>query len=234
MMIDYPIAIDNDHTIWQAFNNEFWPALYFIDHKGQIRHHKFGEGDYDQSEAILQQLLADANAPRFGPGLASVIAEGPEADADWSDLKSMENYLGYERTENFASSGGLARKKSHLYVSPAALKLNHWALTGDWTAEKQAIRLNAAQGSIIYQFHARDLHLVMGPNSQGAPVRFRVLIDGQTPGAARGTDIDEDGQGTIVEPRMYHLVRQEKPIVDRRFEIEFLDPGMEAYSFTFG
>ena len=234
MTIDYPVAIDNDYAIWRAFNNDAWPALYFIDAKGRIRHHKLGEGDYDQSEAILQQLLEEAGAHSLPPGLASVNAAGAEADADWLDLKSSENYLGYERTENFASPGGVARNKPHAYVSPTALKLNHWALTGDWMAEKQAIRLNAASGRITYQFRARDLHLVMGPQTQGTPVRFRVFLDGQASTTARGTDIGENGEGTVVEPRMYHLIRQPKPIVDRRFEIEFLDPGVEAYSFTFG
>jgi thiol-disulfide isomerase/thioredoxin len=234
MMIDYPIALDNDYAIWRAFNNEYWPALYFIDEKGRIRHHKFGEGEYDQSEVVIQQLLGEAGASALGSGLASANAEGAEVPADWLDLRSSENYLGYERTENFASHGGLVMNKPHEYVSPAELKVNHWALTGDWTAEKQSIRLNAVEGRIAYQFHARDLHLVMGLETQGKPARFRVLIDGQMPGDARGSDIDERGDGTVVEPRMYHLIRQSKPIEDRRFEIEFLDPGVEAYDFTFG
>jgi thiol-disulfide isomerase/thioredoxin len=233
-MIDYPIAIDNDYAIWRAFENEFWPALYFIDEKGRIRHHKFGEGDYDQSEAVIQNLLTEAGAGGFGSGLAPAIPAGPEVAADWSDLKSGENYLGYERTEDFASPGGVAMNKSHAYTSPKDLKLNHWALAGDWTAEKQAVRLNAASGRIVYQFHARDLHLVIGPTTKGTPVRFRVFIDGEEAGAVRGSDVDETGQGAVAEPRMYHLIRQSKPIVDRRFEIEFLDPGVDAYSFTFG
>jgi thiol-disulfide isomerase/thioredoxin len=232
--IDYPVALDNDYAIWRAFNNEYWPALYFIDEKGRIRHHKFGEGDYDQSEMVIQQLLGEAGASGFGAGLASINAAGAEAAADWLDLRSSENYLGYERTENFASRGGLVMNKPHVYVSPAELKVNHWALAGDWTAEKQSIRLNAVEGHIAYQFHARDLHLVMGQEAQGKPVRFRALIDGQIPSDSRGSDVDERGYGTVVEPRMYHLIRQSKPIVDRRFEIEFLDPGVEAYDFTFG
>ncbi len=234
MMIDYPIAIDNDFAIWRAFENEFWPALYFIDEKGRIRHHKFGEGDYDQSEAVIQNLLTEAGAGGFGSGLARVSVAGPEFAADWFDLRSAENYLGYERTENFASPGGAVVNKSHSYELPKDLKLNHWALAGDWTVERQAIRLNTSNGRIVYQFHARDLHLVIGATAKGTPVRFRVLIDGQAPGAARGSDADEIGQGTIAEPRMYHLIRQPKPIVDRRLEIEFLDPGVDAFSFTFG
>jgi thiol-disulfide isomerase/thioredoxin len=234
IMIDYPIAVDNDFAIWRAFENEFWPALYFIDEKGRIRHHKFGEGDYDKSEAVIQNLLTEAGARGLGSGLAPVNAAGPEVAADWFDLKSEENYLGYERTENFAPHGGMVTGKSHTYALPRDLKLNHWALAGDWTADKQAIQMNAANGRIAYQFHARDLHLVIGPTAKGTPVRFRVSIDGQTPDLARGTDVDEIGQGTIAEPRMYHLIRQPKPIIDRRFEIQFLDPGAEAYSFTFG
>jgi thiol-disulfide isomerase/thioredoxin len=234
MNIDYPVAIDNDYAIWRAFNNQFWPALYFIDAKGRVRHHKFGEGEYDQSEAVIQQLLNEFGAQDFGPGLAQVKADGPELAADWFELKSGENYVGYERTENFASSGGLAMDKPHSYVSPVVLKVNHWALSGDWIASKQNIRLNTPGGSIAYQFHARDLHLVMGSADSRSPVRFRVRLDGQIPGAARGTDIDSHGEGTVTEPRMYHLIRQERPVIDRRFEIEFMGAGLEAYSFTFG
>jgi thiol-disulfide isomerase/thioredoxin len=232
--IDNPIAIDNDFAIWRAFENEFWPALYFIDAKGRIRHHKFGEGDYDQSETVIQNLLTEAGSGGFSSGLAPVNPTGPEVSPDWSDLRSGENYLGYGRTENFASSGGLAMNKSRAYVLRLGLELNHWALAGDWSAGKQAIRLNAANGRITYQFHARDLHLVMGPTDKAMPFRFRVSLDGQTPGAAAGTDVDESGQGTVAEARMYHLIRQQKPIQDRRFEIEFLNSGVDAYSFTFG
>jgi thiol-disulfide isomerase/thioredoxin len=233
MMIDYPIAIDNDYAIWRAFNNEYWPALYFADGNGRIRHHKFGEGDYDQSEMVIQRLLTEAGARGFDPGLAPVDASSFELAADWFDLKSPETYLGYERTENFASPGGVAFDRNRTYAFPPGFELNHWALAGDWTAKKQAIVLNAADGSIAYRFHARDLHLVMGA-TRGTPVRFRVLIDGQNPGIAHGTDVDDQGAGTVVEPRLYHLIRQPKPIADRQFEIQFLNPGLEAYSFTFG
>ena len=234
MMINYPIAVDNDYAIWRAFENEFWPALYFIDEKGRIRHHKFGEGDYDQSEAVIQNLLTEAGAGGFGAGLAPVSAAGPEVAPDWFDLKSGENYLGYERTENFASPSGMVMNKSHAYAFPKDLKLNHWALAGDWAAEKPAILLTSPNGRIAYQFHARDLHLVMGARVNGTTVRFRVFVDGQTPSPAGGSDVDATGNGTVAEARMYHLIRQPKPIVDRRFEIEFLDPGVDAYSFTFG
>ena len=234
MSIDYPIAIDSDYAIWRAFENAYWPALYFVDARGSIRHHQFGEGEYEQSEMIIQQLLADAGTVGIGQEMVSVDASGAEVAADWSNLRSPENYVGYERTENFASPGGSARNKRRVYAAPAELKLNHWALSGDWTVEKQAIVLNEADGRIVYRFHARDLHLVMGPAAPGHSVRFRVLIDGQPPGPAHGTDVDDQGNGTVTEPQMYQLIRQPKPIVDREFEIEFLDSGVEAYSFTFG
>ena len=229
----YPIAIDSDHAIWRAFKNEYWPALYFVDVKGRIRHHKFGEGDYDQSEVMIQQLLTEGGFGGIGPGLVSVDARGIEAPADWASLKSPENYLGYARTENFASPGGAAFGKRRTYAAPARLRLNHWALSGDWTVEQEAIALNRANGRIACSFHARDLHLVMGAE-RGHSVRFRVLIDGRPPGAAHGIDVDDQGRGTVTDPRLYQLVRQPKPIADRRFEIEFLDPGVEAFAFTFG
>jgi thiol-disulfide isomerase/thioredoxin len=234
MRIDYPVAIDNDHAIWRAFNNEYWPALYFVDAQGHIRHHQFGEGDYEQSERIIQQLLAEAGIGGIDHELVSVDARGAEAAADWGSLKSPENYVGHERTENFASPGGAALDKRRVYAAPAQLRLNHWALSGDWTVGKQAIVLNQANGRIAYRFHARDLHLVMGPAAPGTPARFRVLIDGQPPGAAHGIDVDDQGNGTVTEPRLYQLIRQPKRIADRQFEIEFLDSGVEAFAFTFG
>lgn len=232
--VDYPVVTDNDYAIWRAFNNEAWPALYFVDAKGRIRHHVFGEGEYQQSEMILQKLLEEAGSGASGQELVSVDPASAEAFADWNDLQSPENYVGYERTENFSSPGGAKANKRHDYTAPAELKLNHWALSGDWTIGKEGIVLNAANGRIIYRFHARDLHLVMGPGAQGTPVRFRVLIDGQPPGSGHGVDTDTDGNGTVTGPRMYQLIRQGMPIVDRQFEIEFLDPGAEAFSFTFG
>jgi thiol-disulfide isomerase/thioredoxin len=234
MKVDYPIALDSDYRIWRAFENEYWPALYFIDAKGHIRHHQFGEGDYDQSEKVIQQLLAEAGNSGIGHELVSVDARGAEAAADWNSLKSPENYVGYERTENFASPEGAAFDKRRVYAAPAALKLNQWALSGDWTVKRQATALNKANGRIVYQFHARDLNLVMGPAARGAPVRFRVLIDGKPPGAAHGSDVDSEGNGTAAEQRMYQLIRQPEPIADRQFEIEFLDSGVEAFAFTFG
>ncbi|HEV7367126.1 MAG TPA: thioredoxin family protein [Gemmatimonadales bacterium] len=234
MRVDYPIAVDNDYTIWRAFNNQYWPALYLVDAEGRIRHHKFGEGDYQRSEKVIQQLLAEAGRGGIGDDLVSVEGHGLEAAADWGSLKSPENYLGYDRTENFASPGGAVLEQHRVYVAPARLKLNKWALSGDWTMGKQATALNQAGGHIMYRFHSRDLHLVMGPAAPGTSVRFRVLIDGKPPGAAHGSDVDEQGYGRVSEQRLYQLIRQPEPIEDREFEIEFLDPGVEAFAFTFG
>jgi thiol-disulfide isomerase/thioredoxin len=234
LRVDYPVAIDNDYAIWDAFNNRYWPALYFVDAQGRIRHHRFGEGDYEQSEAIIQRMLTEAGTGRIGHELVSVDAGGVEAAADWESLWSPENYLGYGRTENFASSNGAILDTPHGYAAPARLGLNHWALSGDWTVNRQAIVLNQAEGRIRYRFHARDLHLVMAPAGPGSPVRFRVHIDEQPPGAAHGADVDEQGNGTLTDPRLYQLVRQPGPVSDRTFEITFLDPGVQAYAFTFG
>jgi thiol-disulfide isomerase/thioredoxin len=234
MRIDYPIVIDNNYAIWRAFGNEYWPALYFVDAQGRIRHHVFGEGKYEQSEEVIQQLLAEAGAEVVDRKLVSVTGNGAEAAADWNNLRSQENYVGYERTNNFESQKGPKPGNPGVYAVPAELRLNHWALSGDWTMEKQAIVLNKAKGRIVNRFHARDLHLVMGPGTLGKSVRFRVLIDGRPPGTAHGIDIDAQGNGTITEPRMYQLIRQSKPIIDRQFEIEFLDSGVEVLSFTFG
>ena len=234
LRIDYPIAVDNDYGIWTAFDNHYWPALYFVDAQGQIRHHQFGEGDYEEAEMILQQLLAEAGIGGIGQDLVSVDPTGVEAAADWASLRSPENYLGYQRTENFASSNGDVLETPHVYEAPARLRLNHWALSGDWTVQAQAILLNQAEGRIAYRFHARDLHLVMGPAAPGTAVRFHVRIEGQPPGAAHGTDVDDQGNGTVTEPRLYQLVRQPGPVSERTLEITFLDPGVQAYAFTFG
>ena len=234
MKIDYPIAIDSDYAIWNAFSNEYWPALYFIDAKGHIRHHQFGEGDYLQSEAVIQQLLSEAGSSGFDSKPVSVDPRGAEVSADLGNLRTPETYVGYGQTDNFASPGGSAWNKPHVYVQPAQLSLNHWALAGDWTVGKEVIALNQPAGRVAFRFHSRDLNLVMGPATRGASLRFRVSIDGQPPDAAHGADADFEGNGTIVEPRLYQLIRQPDPIVDRRFEIEFIDPGAEAYDFTFG
>jgi thiol-disulfide isomerase/thioredoxin len=234
MAVDYPIAIDDQHAVWNAFSNQYWPALYFVDARGRIRHHQFGEGEYEQSELVIQQLLAEAGFGGAGHELVSVEGRGAEAAADWGSLNSPENYVGYERTQNFSSPGGAKLAKRRTYATPPQLKLNQWALSGDWTIEKQATVLHTANGRIIYRFHARDLHLVMGPAAPGRAVRFRVLIDGQPPAIAHGSDVDDRGNGTVTEQRLYQLIRQPAPITDRQFEIEFLDPGVEAFAFTFG
>ena len=234
LRVDYPIAIDNDFAIWRAFENNYWPALYFVDAQGQVRHHRFGEGDYEQSELVIQHLLAEAGIDGIGRDLVSVDARGLEAAADWGSLRSPENYVGYDRTENFASPGGARLNERRDYAAPPSLRLNQWALAGDWTVEREATALNAANGRIVYRFHARDLHLVMGPAARELSVRFRVLIDGQPPGAAHGVDVDDQGNGTVTEQRLYQLIRQRGPVTERTFEITFLDPGVEAYAFTFG
>jgi thiol-disulfide isomerase/thioredoxin len=234
MRIDYPIAVDSNHVIWRAFNNAYWPALYFIDAQGRIRHHKFGEGGYEQSERVIQQLLIDAGAAGVDRGIVSVDGRGVEAEADWRDLQSPENYVGYASTENFVSPGGAIEDTPRNYTAPARLRLNQWALSGQWTMGPQAAVLEKASGRIIYRFHARDLHLVMGAAAGQKSVPFRVLIDGKPPGGARGLDIDDNGMGAVNVPRLYQLVRQSPPIVDRQFEIEFLGSGVEAFVFTFG
>jgi thiol-disulfide isomerase/thioredoxin len=234
MRIDHPVAVDNEHVIWRAFKNQYWPALYFIDSQGRLRYHHFGEGSYERSEMIIQALLAEARGGGIDRELVSVDARGIEAAADWGNLKSAENYVGYERTQNFASPGGAALDKPRMYELPARLRLNEWALSGDWTVKKEAAVLGKANGGIAYRFHARDLHLVIGPAVPGTSVRFRVRIDGKPPSAAHGIDVDEEGNGAVTEQRLYQLIRQPKPNIDRLFEIEFLDSGVETFAFTFG
>jgi thiol-disulfide isomerase/thioredoxin len=232
--IDYPIAVDSGYGIWQAFGNQYWPALYFIDAQGRVRHHVFGEGEYEQSERIIQQLLAEAGHPVTDRGLVTVDARGAEASADWKNLRSPETYVGYGRAERFASPGREVFDRTGVYAAPARLEVNEWALSGDWTIKRELTVSNKANAKLTYRFHARDLHLVMGPATRGTPVRFRVLIDGQPPGASHGVDVDDQGLGTLDQPRMYQLIRQTTPITDRTFEIEFLDAGAEVFSFTFG
>ncbi len=234
MRITYPVATDNNYAVWLAFDNHYWPALYFADAQGRIRHHHFGEGEYGQSEMVIQQLLAEAGSTGAGTDTVSVEASGLEAPADWASLRSPENYTGYARTENFASPGGPVPGIPHVYTVPPRLGLNEWALSGDWTMEEEATTLNAASGQIACRFHARDLNLVMGPAAPGTPVRFRVLIDGQPPGEVHGTDVEGDGSGMITEQRVHQLSRQPGPVTDCTFEITFLDPGAQAYCFTFG
>jgi thiol-disulfide isomerase/thioredoxin len=234
LRVDYPIAIDSDHAIWRAFDNAYWPALYLADATGTMRYHHFGEGRYDESERMIQRLLGEAGNRGVGEGLVTVDARGVEANADWGDLQTPENYLGYDRTQGFASPGGAVFAERRSYAIPQRLDVGHWALGGEWTMHGQATALNAAPGRIACRFHARDLHLVMGPAARGTPVRFRVRIDGGAPGAAHGLDVDAEGNGTLTEQRLHQLIRQPQPISDRSFEIEFLDPGAEAFAFTFG
>jgi thiol-disulfide isomerase/thioredoxin len=234
MGITYPVATDNDYAVWLAFSNHYWPALYFADAQGRIRHHHFGEGAYGQSEMVIQQLLADAGSAGAGMDLVTPDADGLEVPADWASLRSPENYTGYERTENFASPGGPVPDRQHGYAIPAELGLNQWALAGDWTMGAEAATLNAAGGRIACRFQGRDLNLVMGPATPARPVRFRVFIDGQPPGAAHGSDTGSGGDGTLTQQRVYQLIRQPGPITGRTFEIAFLDPGAQAYCFTFG
>jgi thiol-disulfide isomerase/thioredoxin len=228
--VTYPVALDNDYAIWQAFGNQYWPAHYFIDAQGRIRHHHFGEGDYAGSEKVIQQLLAEAGRTDVPGGVAAPAATGAEAAADMDAMQSPETYIGYGRAQNFAS-GPVKQDAAASYETPYPLVVNQWGLSGDWTVGREKAVLAKAGGAISFRFHARDLHLVMGA---GKPVRIRVTIDGHKPGADHGVDIDADGNGVVREQRLYQLVRQHGPIQDHTFRIEFRDPGVEAFSFTFG
>jgi cytochrome c biogenesis protein CcdA/thiol-disulfide isomerase/thioredoxin len=233
LKIGYPVAVDNEYKIWRAFDNEYWPAHYFIDAQGHTRYHHFGEGKYDESERVIQRLLAEAGNGNVPSGVVDVSASGAEAAPSANDDQSPETYLGYNRADNFVSPGGIVEDESHVYAA-ATPRLNQWSLSGDWTITGESAALNDKDGSITYRFHARDLHLVLGPAADGKPIRFRVIIDGKAPGADHGTDTDADGNGVVDGQRLYQLVRQSSTITDRTFEIEFLDPGVHAYAFTFG
>ncbi len=234
MAVEYPVALDSDYAIWGAFDNRYWPAAYVADAQGQIRHHRFGEGGYDELERVIQRLLGEAGRGGIGDELVSVAADGFEAQADWANLGTPETYLGYEQAQNFASPGGVSPAEARSYVAPDQLMLNHWSLEGDWTVERRASVLSQGEGRISFRFHARDVHLVIGPPERGTSVPFRVLLDGEAPGAAHGLDVDEHGHGAVAQQRLYQLIRQQGPISDRTFEITFLAPGVEAYAFTFG
>ncbi len=233
--VSYPVALDNNYAIWQGFNNQYWPAHYFIDATGHIRAHHFGEGNYAESEQIIRRLLRDAGHTDLPPaGSEAAHAAGVQAAGDQEHLRSPETYIGYERAALFVSPGGALHDRQHHYLAPAALALNQWALAGDWAVSPEKAVLSRARGKIIYRFYARDLHLVLGAAGGGRPVRFRVQLDGADPGAAHGADTDASGAGTVREQRLYQLVRQSKDVGEHLFSIEFLDPGVQAYSFTFG
>lgn len=232
--VDYPIAIDSDYAVWRAFDNHYWPALYFVDSEGRIRHHQFGEGDYERSEAVIQELLAEAGRSGFERQTVAAEAVGVEAAADQETLGSPETYVGSARGENFASPGGAFPGGPGHYDIPERLRLNQWALAGSWNIGSEAAVVKAPHGRLAFRFHARDLNLVMGPAVPGASVRFRVRIDGQAPATDSGLDLDGGGNGSVAEQRLYQLIRQKQPIVDRTFEIEFLDSGAELFVFTFG
>ncbi len=231
--IDYPVAIDNDYAIWRAFDNQYWPAEYLVDARGHLRHQHFGEGDYGETEKVIQQLLAEAGALVTPTKAVEDKATGAEAAPDFADVRSEETYIGYGRAENFASPGGAVPDNSHVYQG-ADLKLNQWSLAGDWAIGQERAELDKTGGAIAFRFHARDLHLVLGPGPEGKPVRFKLTIDGAAPGDAHGADADAQGQGTVTTERLYQFVRQTGEIRDRLFRIEFLDPGVRAYAFTFG
>ena len=234
LKIDYPVAIDDNYAIWRAFRNQYWPAHYLIDAQGRIRETYFGEGDYGGTERSIQRLLVEAGVRDVPTGLVSVDGHGAEAAADMADVETPETYIGYARAAGFASPGGLVANAVHRYDAPPQDRPNQWALAGDWTVGNQDAALDQAGGTISYRFHARDLHLVLGPQADGRPVRFRVLIDGRPPGGDHGVDIDADGNGVVTAQRLYQLVRQRGPVTDRDFSIAFLDPGVHAFAFTFG
>ena len=232
--INYPVAIDNDYKIWRAFNNEYWPAHYFADAQGRIRYHHFGEGDYAESERVIQQLLREAGAKTVADGLINADAQGVQQAPDMNQVLSPETYVGYQRAEHFVPETGLVPDKVATYNPPANLTLNDWSLGGQWAVGAERATASAPASRIVYRFHARDLHLVLGPGADGKPVRFKVSIDGQAPGDAHGVDVAADGSGRVTEQRLYQLVRQTDEVKDRTFTIEFLDPGVSAYAFTFG
>jgi len=231
--ISYPIPIDSNHSIWNSFHNEYWPADYFIDAKGRIRYHHFGEGEYDRSERVIQQLLRENGATGLDETLVHISADGSEAPPG-NDVRSPETYAGYARTENFASPERMVRDSRRIYSLPAKLALNQWALGGSWNAEDERSTLEAAPGNVVFRFHSRDLHMVLGPAKKGPPIRFKVTLNGAAPGDDHGSDSAADGSGQLGQPRMYQLIRQKGLIRDATFEIQFLDPGVEPFSFTFG
>jgi cytochrome c biogenesis protein CcdA/thiol-disulfide isomerase/thioredoxin len=234
LSIRYPVAVDNNYAIWSAFLNNYWPADYFIDAKGQIRGHAFGEGDYDQSERRIQSLLSAAGFASVPTDLVTARGTGVEAAPDADDVQSPETYVGYDRAQSVNTTPGIVHDAPQQYSTPRSLSLNQWGFDGTWTVEGEKALLTRASGRIVFRFHARDLHLVLGPSSDGRPVRYRVLLDGVAPVESHGVDTDAEGHGVVRDQRLYQLIRQSGPIKDRTFAIEFEDPGVQAFSFTFG
>src|SRR5262245_45882198 len=234
LRVDYPVAIDSDCAVWHAFTNHYWPAVYIADAEGRIRHHWFGEGGYGECEMVVQRLLREAGRDGIPDDVVFPATEGFEAQADWANLESPESYLGYEQARNFGSPERPALDERRAYSAPDSLRLNQWALAGEWTIERRACVLEGADGRLVFRFHARDVNLVLGPRTRGASVPFQVIVDGEPPGEAHGLDVDEQGQGTVAEQRLYQLIRQRQTVADRTFEIRFAEPGVEAYVFTFG
>jgi thiol-disulfide isomerase/thioredoxin len=232
--VHYPVVLDSDYAIWNAFGNEAWPAFYLIGADGRVHRRALGEGGYDQSERLLQRLLAEAIGAAVSDKIEPVAGIGPQAAPDWQDLGSEETYIGYAKASGLRSQDGVARDKPRLYRPPDRLSLNTWSLRGAWTVGDEFATLGGSSGAIAYRFHARDLHLVMGPSAAGRSIRFRVRLDGADPGADHGFDTDAQGWGSLKEPRMHQLVRQTRGVTDKTFEIQFLDPGARAYVFTFG
>jgi thiol-disulfide isomerase/thioredoxin len=233
MDVRYPVALDPDYGVWNAFANSYWPAVYIADMDGRIRHHHFGEGGYEECEQVVQQLLRDAGR-EVGDELVSVEPQGFEVQADWPNLKTPETYLGYQQGQNFASGADLVIDGPRTYAVPEPLNLNEWALDGRWAIESRASVSSEPGAKIVFRFHARDVNLVMGPRPRGMSIPFRVTVDGEPPGDARGFDVDEQGAGTLHQQRLYQLVREPDSITDRTVELTFLEPGAEAYCFTFG
>jgi len=233
LKIGYPVAIDNEYKIWRAFENEYWPAHYFIDANGKVRHHHFGEGGYAESERVIEKLLVEAGNKNVPMDIAMVNASGAEAASNKSDVDSPETYIGYNRGDHFVSPGGVVQDESHAYAAGEP-QLNEWSLVGKWTIGEERAQLDEKDGSIVYRFHARDLHLVLGPSVEGSKIRFRITIDGKALGEAHGMDADAEGNGVVTTQRLYQLIRDPEPIADHTFEIRFLDPGVQAYAFTFG
>jgi thiol-disulfide isomerase/thioredoxin len=232
--VGYPVAVDSGHSIWDDFGNQFWPAVYLLDARGRVRERKFGEGGYEQLENAIQRLLAESGRRTFDTRPVAVRVYGAELGADWRNMRSPETYVGTAHGESFASVRTVFADRSRVYGYPSHLRLNEWALAGSWTLNPDSAVLRAARGKVVFKFHARDLHIVMGPATHGTSIPYRVTIDGRPPGAAHGIDTDAEGRGTVDAQRMYQLIRQPQPIGDRQFEIEFLEPGVEIFVFTFG